>query len=81
MTQPLCLYFRIYIDVKNIKLIRGVLILKLFALFIGVFCHCNLYAQAGILDQSFGVGGKVSIDFINDRDEAFVVKVQTAVAK
>jgi len=68
-------------DVKNIKLIRGVLILKLFALFIGVFCHCNLYAQAGILDQIFGIGGKVSIDFINDRDEAFVVKVQNAVAK
>lgn len=63
-------------DVKNIKLIRGALVLKFFALFIGVFCHCNLYAQAGILDQSFGIGGKVSIDFINDRDEAFVVKVQ-----
>ena len=63
-------------DVKNIKLIRGALVLKFFTLFIGVFCHCNLYAQAGILDQSFGVGGKVSIDFINDRDEAFVVKVQ-----
>lgn len=42
-----------------------------------LFFGCQkIYAQAGALDPSFGVGGKVNIDFSNDRDEAFVVKVQ-----
>lgn len=34
------------------------------------------YAQPGVLDGSFGVGGKVSLDFYNENDEAKDVVIQ-----
>jgi uncharacterized delta-60 repeat protein/gliding motility-associated-like protein len=41
-----------------------------------LFGNQKVYSQAGELDPTFGTGGKVSVDFSNDRDEAFTIKVQ-----
>lgn len=59
---------------KSLNRVDFIFLSILFFLFF--FESQRIYAQAGMLDPSFGVGGKVSVDFSNDRDEAFVVKAQ-----